>query len=150
MRRETLAYLLALSVLFNVGALAAAAWRASTGTGPAGVSLPSYLDLDAAQRQRWGALEQSFLAGLDVGWHEIARERELLLTEVFGTAPDPQRIEAARRRIAALQATQQQRVIAQLLQEREVLRAPQRDKLLKLLLREDPQPVTRERKLHGS
>ena len=68
---------------------------------------------------------------------------------MFGDAPDPARIEAQRARIAELQALQQKRVLAQFLQEREILTAQQREKLVQLLLRER-QPAQRERELHGS
>jgi hypothetical protein len=43
---------------------------------------------------------------------------------------------------------QQQRVIAQFLQEREILNAKQRQELVDLLLREEP-VAPRERQLHG-
>lgn len=56
--------------------------------------------------------------------------------------PDPARI-------AELQAVQQKRVLAQFLRERDILTAQQREKLVQLLLREQP-PAQRERELHGS
>ncbi|MCU0922504.1 MAG: periplasmic heavy metal sensor, partial [Burkholderiaceae bacterium] len=93
-------------------------------------------------------LEQNFVRELDAGWQEIARQRETLVREVFSEQPDPARIEAARARIAEVQMQQQQRVIAQFLQEREILNAKQRQELVDLLLREEP-VAPRERQLHG-
>jgi hypothetical protein len=67
---------------------------------------------------------------------------------VFSERPDPSRIEAARARIAEVQMQQQQRVIAQFLQEREILNTEQRRELVDVLLREEP-AAPRERQLHG-
>lgn len=147
MRRDTMGYLLAISLLFNLGAIGAGAWQAWHRTGEH--SIASSLKLDAQQRERWAALEQPFVTQLDADWRAIAREREVLVREVFAATPDPARIEAARSRIAELQAGQQRRVIAQLLRERELLTAPQRAQLAELLLRER-QAAPRERQLHGS
>ena len=147
MRRDTMGYLLAISLLFNAGAIGAAAWQAWHGASEP--SVPSALKLDAGQRERWTALEQPFVAQLDDDWRAIARQREVLIREVFAAAPDADRIEAARARIAQMQAAQQQRVIAQLLRERELLTPPQRAQLAELLLRER-QAAPRERQLHGS
>lgn len=146
MQRSRLGYVLALSLLVNVGVLAAAAWHAR---GQAPADVPRALGLSAEQRQRWETLEQPFLADLDRGWREVAQHRELLIRELFRDQPDAGRVEAQRSRIAELQAMQQKRVIAQLLGERELLDARQRALLLELLLRE-PAPVPKERELHGS
>lgn len=149
MRRETLGYLLALSVLFNLGAVAAAAYQAYRGAAGETVDIPRVLRLDAPQEQRWKQLELSFVADLDAHWREIGREREALIRQVFAPAPDARAIEARRSRIAALQSEQQRRVIEQLLREKELLTPAQREDLMALLLKQ-PAPAQRERQLHGS
>lgn len=148
MQRSRLAYLLILSVLVNLGVLGAAVfhWRSGAAEGAA---VARYLELDADQQRRWDLLERPFVAQLDAGWREVAQHRERLIREVFGDAPDATQIEAERARIAELQAVQQKRVLAQFLREREILTPQQREKLVKLLLRE-AQPAPRERELHGS
>ena len=70
------------------------------------------------------------------------------MREAFSERPDLARIEAERARIAELQMQQQQRVIAQFLQEREILSTAQRRQLIDVLLREE-QAAPRERRLHG-
>ena len=139
---------LILSVLLNLGVVGAAGYRALVQDRPGATDLASRLKLDAAQRTRWHDLEQDFVRGLDAGWQEIARHREVLVREVFSERPDPARIETERARIAEVQMRQQQRVIAQFLQEREILNAKQRQELVDLLLREEP-VAPRERQLHG-
>ncbi len=150
MQNRSLLYALAVSVLLNLGVAGAAGYQAwaRNRTQPAN-ELAARLDLDAAQRTRWQSLEESFVRELDAGWQEIASHRAALVREVFGERPDPARIEAARARIAQIQALQQQRVIAQFLREREVLDARQRQVLVDLLLREE-HAAPRERQLHGT
>ena len=72
----------------------------------------------------------------------------MLVREAFSERPDPARTEVERARIAELQTQQQQRVIAQFLQEREILNAAQRRELVDVLLRAE-QAAPRERQLHG-
>lgn len=148
MQRSRLLYLLILSVLVNLGVVGAAVFHWRSGAAE-GMDVARHLDLDADQQRRWERLERPFVAELDAGWREVARHRERLIREMFGDAPDPVRIEAERARIAELQALQQKRVLAQFLRERDILTAPQREKLVQLLLRER-RPVQRERELHGS
>jgi hypothetical protein len=147
MRRSGLLYALILSVLLNLGAVGAVAYRALS-RGVAGGDLSDQLKLDAQQRRRWSALEESFVRELDAGWRDVAQHREALIREVFSDRPDPARIESERARIAQLQALQQQRVIAQFLRERDILSAGQRRALVDLLLREVP-AASQERQLHG-
>lgn len=139
---------LLISVLLNLGVVGAAGYRALVQDRSGATELASRLKLDAAQRARWHSLEQNFVRELDAGWQEIARHREALVREVFSERPDPARIEAERARIAEVQMQQQQRVIAQFLQEREILNAEQRRELVAILLREE-QAAPRERQLHG-
>ncbi len=148
MRRPTVVYALILSLLLNVGVLGAVAYRALDRGGVMAADLADRLKLDPAQRQRWHALEEGFVQELDAGWREIAGHRERLIREVFADQPNRARIESERARIADLQARQQQRVIAQFLQERDILDAEQRRALVELLLREEP-GVPLERQLHG-
>ena len=148
MRRSGLFHALIVSVLLNLGVVAAAGYQALSRSGFAAGDLADHLQLNAQQRSRWHALEEPFLRELDAGWRDIAQHREQLIREVFSERPDPARIEAGRARIAQLQALQQQRVIAQFLREREVLSAEQRRALVDLLLREVP-AVPQERQLHG-
>ena len=148
MQHRGLVTALILSVLLNLGVVGAAGYRALVGDRPGEADLASRLKLDAAQRTRWRGLEQNFVRELDAGWQEIARHREALVREVFSERPDPARIEAARARIAEVQMQQQQRVIAQFLQEREILNTEQRRELVDVLLREEP-AAPRERQLHG-
>ena len=148
MQHRAIVPALIVSVLVNLGVVGAAGYRALMQDRPGATDLASRLELDAAQRTRWHGLEQNFVRELDAGWQEIARHRETLVREAFSERPDPARIEAARARIAQVQAQQQQRVIAQFLQEREVLNAAQRRELVEVLLREE-QAAPRERQLHG-
>jgi Spy/CpxP family protein refolding chaperone len=148
MRDRALFTALILSVLLNLGVVGAAGYHALVQDRSGATDLASRLELDAAQRTRWHSLEQNFVRELDAGWQEIARHREALVREVFSERPDPARIEAERARIAEIQMQQQQRVIAQFLQEREILNAEQRRELIDVLLREE-QAAPRERQLHG-
>lgn len=148
MQNRGLVSALILSVLLNLGVVGAAGYRSLVQDRSGATDLASRLELDAAQRTRWYSLEQNFVRELDAGWEEIARHREALVRDVFSEQPDPTRIEAARARIAEVQMQQQQRVIAQFLQEREILNADQRRKLVDVLLREEP-AAPRERQLHG-
>ena len=149
MRRSSVVYALVLSVLLNLGVVGAAAYRAWGHGEAAATDLADRLKLDPEQRRRWHALEDRFMHELDAGWREIAQHRERLIRAVFSEEPDRARIEARRARIAELQAQQQRRVIAQLLQERDILTAEQRRALVELLLREEP-AAPLERRLHGS
>lgn len=148
MQNRGLVSALILSVLLNLGVVGAAGYRALVQDRSGATDLASRLELDAAQRTRWHNLELNFVRELDAGWQEIARHREVLVREVFSERPDPTRIEAERARIAEVQMQQQQRVIAQFLQEREILNAKQRQELVDVLLREEP-AAPRERQLHG-
>jgi Spy/CpxP family protein refolding chaperone len=148
MRDRALFTALILSVLLNLGVVGAAGYHALVQDRSGATDLASRLELDAVQRTRWHSLEQNFVRELDAGWQEIARHREALVREVFSERPDPARIEAERARIAEIQMQQQQRVIAQFLQEREILNAEQRRELIDVLLREE-QAAPRERQLHG-
>lgn len=147
MQRSGLLYALILSLLLNLGAIGAASYQAMRHDRSAAQDLADQLKLDAEQRQRWHALEEPFVRELDAGWREIATHREQLIRAVFSDNPDRGRIEAERARIAELQAQQQQRVIAQFLEERAILSAEQRRALIDVLLQEQPSAPL-ERRVH--
>jgi Spy/CpxP family protein refolding chaperone len=148
MQRSGLLYALILSLLLNFGVIGAAGYQAMRHGGSSAGDLADRLQLDAGQRQRWRALEEPFVRDLDAGWREIAQHREQLIRAVFSDHPDRARIEAERARIAELQAQQQRRVIAQFLQERDILSAEQRQALADLLLREAPD-MSFEQRMHS-
>lgn len=145
--------LLAVSLALNLGVLAALVARPVLLAPPAGkmaaaVQLPDYLRLTPAQRAQWAELETPFLHDLSSNWSEIRRRREALVRRIFAAAPDRAAIDSEQAAIASLQATQQQRVIAQLLAEREMLDEPQRARLLQLLLGRYTDEATEEELLH--
>ncbi len=146
MKPQLLRTLLAFSLLINVGVLGGAAYRALAGDDFPG--LPRHLGLDAEQAHHWHEAERGFLAQLAEGAAEIQAHRDRLIRTIFSDAPDPARIDAERAAIAALQDAQQKRVIEQLLRERELLDAGQRERLAALLLAQPAGPSGFER-LHG-
>jgi hypothetical protein len=140
---RALRYAFALSLLLNVGVVAALGYQWLGGGLPHGLEIgeqtaADYLKLSASQRERWHALEADFLLGLQSGIKEIAAHRENLIREIFSESPVPGRIEREREAIARLQDAQQKRVIGQLLEERELLDTAQRQALAELLLRQSP------------
>lgn len=142
--------LLAVSLALNLGILAALVLRpAGVAPPPApAVHLPDYLALTPGQRTRWEALEAPFLHDLSSNWDDIRHRREALVRHIFAAAPDRAAIDAEQAAIARLQAAQQQRVITQLLAERELLDTAQRERLLQLLLGRYAQEATEEELLH--
>ena len=156
MKRAALQSALVLSLLLNVGVIGAVGYRVvqqgqlpgAFGGTAAPPSLPDYLKLSAEQRRQWLDLEAGFLRELGADWQQIRTHRENMIREVFSERPDPGRIEAERAVIAQVQARQQQRVIAQLLKERDVLDLDQQRALAELLIRQAPAGTFEER-LHG-
>lgn len=148
MQRSGLSYALILSLLLNLGAIGAAGYQALHHRASAAQDLAERLRLDPEQRRRWHRLEEPFVRDLDAGWRDIALHREQLIRAVFSDAPDVDRIEAERARIAELQTQQQRRVIAQFLEERAILNPAQRQALVEVLLREEP-ATPLERRVHG-
>jgi Spy/CpxP family protein refolding chaperone len=144
MKRYWLQLLLALSLLVNVGVIAGA-WLQASGTdatperswfGMGHRQVPDYLGLDAAQRERWHAMEQEFVATLNQSSREIASHRERLVREILSAQPAESVIDRERTAIFTLQQAQQRSVIAQLLKEREMLSPQQRLALADLLLQQ--------------
>ena len=142
--------LLAVSLALNLGILAALVLRPARVAPPPApaVHLPDYLALTPGQRTRWEALEAPFLHDLSSNWDDIRHRREALVRHIFAAAPDRAAIDAEQAAIASLQAAQQQRVITQLLAERELLDTAQRERLLQLLLGRYAQEATEEELLH--
>lgn len=155
MNRTLVKWLLAVSLSLNIGIIGAVVFRQlqPPAAPPAATpsphpNLPDYLQLSAEQRQRWQQLEPDFLHDLSANWSEIRSHREALVRAIFAAVPERAAINAEQARIAALQSAQQQRVITQLLAEREVLNAKQRARLMELLLGRYAQEATEEELLH--
>lgn len=144
--------LLAVSLALNVGFIATAALRHWTGSAPgpqdAVAPLVQRLNLSAAQQAAWTALEGPFLNDLAGNWAAIRAQREALLAEIFAAHPDEARLAGIQERIAALQDSQQKRVIRQLLAERGVLDPHQQDILRNLLARDYAAQATQAERLH--
>lgn len=147
MKPRLLRTLLTFSVLINIGVLGAFAYRTLSPDNLPG--LPRQLGLDASQTQRWHETEREFLVQLADGATAIQAHRDRMIHAIFAEAPDLALIDAERTAIAALQDTQQKRVIEQLLRERELLDAAQRIRLVRLLLAQPAAPSSIER-LHSN
>lgn len=144
-------WLFAVSLSLNLGIFAAFVLRQfhpPVDAAQPRLNLPHYLQLSESQGQRWRALEPDFQRELASNWREIGKHREALVMQIFSSAPQREKIAAEQARIAALQNAQQQRVIAQLLAERELLNEQQRVKLRDLLLARYRQDATEEELLH--
>ena len=147
-------YLLVVSLALNLGIVTALVVRpllsrpANMAAQPAHLNLQDYLELSAKQRAQWQQLEPAFLRDLAANWQDIRQHREALVQHIFAATPDRMAIDAEQAAIAGLQGAQQQRVIAQLLDERKLLDAPQRKRLMDLLLSRYSQESTEEELLH--
>lgn len=154
MNRPIWKWLLAVSLSLNLGIIGVALLKqvrplpAVNTAQPQPVNLPDYLHLTDAQRQRWQQLEPGFLQDIGANWSQIRQHRETLVRHIFSEAPKRASIDAEQVRIGALQEVQQQRVIVQLLAERELLDASQRIRLRDLLLSRYAQEATEEERLH--
>lgn len=149
-RRPWTHYLLTVSLALNLGVVAALALRPAPPAAPPATttSLPDHLELTAAQRARWQALEPEFLRDLSANWQDIRQHREALVRQIFAATPNRAAVDAEQAAIARLQAAQQQRVITQLLAERALLDGPQRARLMERLLHRYAQESTEEERLH--
>ena len=137
---------LLLSVALNLGVLGAVLLD-RLGPGASATQAPPLhriLALDEAQRARWEAVEAPFLQQFEVAAVRLERHRHALVGALFAEAIDPLRIEAERAAIAELQQDQQRLIIEQLIAEREILDARQRQQLLGLLLAQPPARTTVE------
>lgn len=132
MKTSALRVTLVLSLLVNLGVLGALGYRAlQAAQSP---SLVQQLKLDAEQRRHWQEAEAIFLKRLTADSSEIRLRRNSLVTRIFADTPSTAAIEVERAAIASLQERQQKLVIAQLLREREILDADQRERLAQLLM----------------
>ncbi len=142
-RSRLLLYVLILSTSLNLGVLAGVGYRAlgsahAPGSDAAFAGLVDYLGLREEQQRHWREAEAAFLAQFEPRAAEIRERRDRLIGAIFADEPDPTAIESERARISALQDAQQRAVIEQLLRERELLDAEQRDRLVQLLLEYPP------------
>jgi len=138
MTRTTLRNALLLSVLLNVGILAAAGWQKLSHDGlpmPSGApnELSRHLQLSASQLQRWHDAEAPFLAYLQASSAALGEHRRRLIEAIFADPPQRTTIDAEQARIAELQNEQQRLLIDQLLLERDILDARQRATLARVL-----------------
>lgn len=136
MKNTTLRLALTLSVLFNLGVLAALGWQQFTDhqrSQPGEPLLVRELQLNAEQRQRWQDSEAPFLRELTQSSQAIKRHRNQLIDSIFAEQLDHGRIATAQAALAEQQNHQQRLVIEQLLREREILNAVQRQRLAQLL-----------------
>lgn len=152
MNRTLWKWLLAASLSLNLGVIAVIFYNQARlppqATAAPHVNLQDYLQLSNDQRQRWQQLEPAFLQDISTNWRDIRKHREALVRQIFSAVPERSAINAEQARIAALQDAQQQRVITQLLAERELLDEGQRKKLMNLLLSRYSQEATEEELLH--
>lgn len=155
MKASALRLALILSLLVNLGVIAAIGYRSlmpaaaphATQAADDFPGLARYLSLSADQQRRWREAEAAFVAQLAAGEPEILRRRNRLLDEIFTATPDASRIEAERAAIARLQDERQRIVIEQLRREREILDRAQRARLAQLL-RSQPAGVSGFEQLH--
>lgn len=154
MNRPVWKWLLAVSLSLNLGFIAVVLINQAKSLPQANtaqqspLNLPDYLQLNAQQRLRWQQLEPAFLQDIAVNWGEIRKHREALVRHIFSATPERALINAEQARIAALQDAQQQRVIEQLLAERDLLDDRQRAMLMRLLLSRYAEEATEEELLH--
>lgn len=150
MSPSTLRSALAFSVLINLGVLAALGWQKLASDGlpmpsDAQTTLSRELQLSPGQLQRWHDAEAPFLALLHASGADIQKHRDELIQAIFSGDVDRARIDRAQASIADLQNRQQQLVIEQLLRERDILDAQQREKLAQLLMQDPIGPSGFER-----
>lgn len=134
--------------LLNLGILLAIVW-ASWGSTSKPPVLANYLQLDAEQVLHWRQAEQAFLVQLESNENAIKQQRNTLIEAVFADDLRLAEVHLARQSLAQLQNKQQEIVVEQLLAEREILTARQRD-LLKELLIQQPMHASHYEQLHKS
>ncbi len=155
MKRYWLQGVFVLSVVLNLGVLGAVGYdllRTAHSPDPlhgGHLDLADHLRLSVEQRRQWQAMEVDFMRGLDAAWVEIRERRERMVREIFSDRPDRGTIETERAAIARLQEQQQQRIIEQLMAERGVLDARQRQALAEILIQQEPADKAMVERLHG-
>ncbi|MDT3705307.1 MAG: periplasmic heavy metal sensor [Thiobacillus sp.] len=152
MKRHWLPVLLGFSLLLNIGVLGAVGYQAWAGGDSASNEhdhLVKHLKLSEEQRTQWRKKEEIFLRDMGDYWAEVRFHRERMIREIFAQQPDPAAIEASRAAICRLQENQQRQVIKQLMEEKQMLTATQREALAELLVEQKPAGSLEER-LHGN
>ncbi|AMO35941.1 conserved protein of unknown function [Thauera humireducens] len=146
MKPRSLQLALLLSLAVNLGVVGAVALdRLRSNVAPAPKPpLHQVLGLDEAQRARWEAAERPFLQQFERASAQLEAHRTALVKALFADTLDPERIESERAAIAELQQAQQRMLIEQLITERAILDAGQRQTLLGLLLDQPPTRSTAE------
>ena len=126
-------WLLALSLLFNLGFLTAfsvrwACSRMCGGATPAAGNCPLYeqLRLEPGQRARAEQEKKRLMQDVRQLQHRLAGEREALMGLLLSPEPDPAAIDRQLTRIADAQAAVQRRVVDHFLTERRELTPAQR------------------------
>lgn len=142
MTTPTLRGALALSLLLNLGVLGTLAWQKLATDGlpmPSGAptALSRELQLSAEQLGRWHDLRAPYLAHLRAAETALAEQHQRLLDALLGERADAQRIAGEQARLAELREARQQLLVEQLLAERELLDARQRDRLVGYLAAQD-------------
>ena len=150
MKPRTLQLALLLSLALNLGVVGAVVLDRVRPSAPSTPKPPLHqiLGLDEAQRARWEAAERPFLQQFDTASARLESHRAALVKALFADTLDPERIESERAAIAELQQAQQRLLIEQLIAERAILDARQREKLLGLLLGQ-PRPRSTVEDLHS-
>lgn len=147
---KTRTYLIFLTLL-NISILLAIVWSSwgrnwSTGQQ---LVLANYLQLDAEQVLYWRQAEQTFLEQLEGNETAIKQQRNALIGALFADDLQLDDVHLARNALAQLQNQQQQIVIEQLLAERAILNARQRQTLQDLLIQQ-PIHASQYEQLHTS
>lgn len=134
---------LIVSLLFNLGVLAALGWQQLGGQpDESGVPLlVRELQLNDLQQQQWRDIEAPFMLELNRSTLAIQQQRNQLIDSLFAEQLDAERIRTAQNGLAELQNRQHQLVMEQLLREREILDARQRQHLARLLTHQSPLPL---------
>ncbi len=147
---KTRTYLIFLTLL-NISILLAIVWSSWGRTWSTGqqLVLENYLQLDAEQVLYWRQAEQTFLVQLEGNEAAIKQQRNALIGAVFADDLQLDDVHLARNALAQLQNQQQQIVIEQLLAERAILTARQRQTLQDLLIQQ-PIHASQYEQLHTS
>ncbi|MCW3147143.1 periplasmic heavy metal sensor [Stutzerimonas stutzeri] len=142
MNTSTLRGALALSLLVNCGVLGTLAWQKLQTDGlpmPSGAptELSRQLELSANQLGRWHDGQAPYLAQLHALDSEFDAQRGRLLEALLGEQVDPAQVAREQAKLSELREARQQLQIDQLLSERELLDARQRQKLVNFLARQN-------------
>lgn len=142
MKTSTLRGALALSLLVNCGVLGTLAWQKLQTDGlpmPSGAptELSRQLELSVNQLGRWHDGQAPYLARLHTLDSDLDAQRGKLLQALLGEQVDPAQVAREQAKLSELREARQQLQIDQLLSERELLDARQRQKLVNFLARQN-------------